>query len=219
MYYVYCYKDPYTLFPFYVGKGKWQNQRHLDHLKETVENTSNRWKYYKLRSIIESGMLPIIEVIQNNLSEDDAYKLESKLIQKYGKLCDGTGCLTNLLDNQQPPSQKGKSKSEAHRSALSMSHKGKKLSDSTKKKIIDSKKANGTLVSGMKGKKHSEATKLKISNTKSGVKQSADFIERRTAVLKGRKQPTVCCPYCSKIGSISCMKRWHFKNCKEYHGE
>jgi hypothetical protein len=24
MYYVYCYKDPDTLLPFYIGKGKWK---------------------------------------------------------------------------------------------------------------------------------------------------------------------------------------------------
>ena len=214
MYYVYCYKDPETNVPFYVGKGKWTNQRHLDHLKETVDTTCNRWKYYKINSILEKGMAPIIEIISKDLSEVEAYNLEEKLIEKYGRRVDGSGCLTNICESARPPSPKGKIKTESHRAALSAAHKGKSHSPEHIQKVIDTKTKRGTLVSGMKGKRHSEETRLKISESKRGKKHTHESNQKRSLALKGRKQPTSICPHCGKVGSISQMARWHNNNCK-----
>lgn len=214
MYYVYCYKDPDTSEPFYVGKGKWTNQRHLDHLKETVDTTSNRYKFYKIKSILDRGMLPIIEIISKDLEENDAYALEEELIRKYGRRVDDTGCLTNICESARPPSPKGKVKSAAHRAALSKAHMGKKHTAEHTQKVLDTKRKRGTLVSGMKGKKHTEQTKLKIAAKKLGRTQTAESNGKRSAALKGRKQPTTQCTHCGKEGSVSQIARWHNSNCK-----
>lgn len=68
------------------------------------------------------------------------------------------------------------------------------LSEEHKRKISSTMKGMKPTI-GMTGKKHKMKSKIKTSNT-----------------LKNN--PKVKCPYCNKIGSISPMKRWHFKNCK-----
>lgn len=217
MYYVYCYKDPDTLIPFYIGKGKTSNRRHLDHLKETADSTSNRMKYYKIQEIMSRGQTPIIEIIEDGLSEDVAYELEAQLIHQYGKRVDRTGVLTNILDDARPPSHKGKVKTQSHRDSLSRSHKalGKKLSEETKQKILQTKRERGTMVSGMKGKHHSDETKQKISDQKRGKPSDPVTNAKRSEKLKGMIPVRVVCPHCGKEGASSPMLRWHFDNCKE----
>lgn len=219
MYYVYLYKDPETHEPFYVGKGKWDNKRHMDHLYEAeryeiTKKTSNRIKTFKILSLMKRGLFPVIEIVKKDLTDEEAYDLECQLIRKYGKKIDDVGPLTNIQDDARPPSWKGRVKSEEHRRKLSEAHKGKTLSDATKKKIIDTKKRRGNLRAGMLGKKHKESTKLLISEKKKGNKQDPVVNERRSIALKGRTQPTITCPYCNQTGGQSPMKRWHFERCK-----
>jgi hypothetical protein len=38
--------------------------------------------------------------------------------------------------------------------------------------------------------------------------------ERTSAALKGKKQKTIQCPHCSKVGGVSNMTRYHFEFCK-----
>lgn len=82
-----------------------------------------------------------------------------------------------------------------------------------------------------------------LSNAQSKLKRSAESNEKRSITLKKHwktnlhnrigtipwnknqkgsqiawnkniKMPTIQCPHCHKIGSVSNMKRWHFNNCK-----
>lgn len=48
----------------------------------------------------------------------------------------------------------------------------------------------------------------------SGKKQTEEHIESRKVALKGKLHEIAVCPYCSKTGGKSIMKRWHFENCK-----
>lgn len=102
MFYVYIYKNPENGLPFYVGKGT--KLRFRRHLFETWNNTTNKMRLSKIINIRSKQLEPIVEIVKDNLSEDEALELESYLIQKYGKIIDGTGILTNILDGgQQPP--------------------------------------------------------------------------------------------------------------------
>lgn len=102
MYYVYVYKDPRTNNPFYVGKGC--NRRWRRHLFETWDNTTNAIRLSKIIAIRSEGLEPVVEKIATDLSEEEALALESTIIAKFGKICDDTGILTNILDGgQQPP--------------------------------------------------------------------------------------------------------------------
>lgn len=102
IYYVYQYICPISLLPFYIGKGK--NNRFLSHLKENYKNSDNKKKWCKIESLRKKGLEPIIEFVKMNLSENEAYNLEKKLIKKFGrKGIDENGILTNICLDNRPP--------------------------------------------------------------------------------------------------------------------
>jgi|694.fasta_scaffold05410_35 hypothetical protein len=132
IYYVYIYRDPKNNIPFYVGKGK--NNRIFDLLKESKSNNIefNYLKHKKVREILSKDLEPLIEYHSRNLSEIQAYKLEEKLIKKYGRICTNNGCLTNLTSGGEGI------KNITEDARKKMSHnKGKKFSDETKKKMSE----------------------------------------------------------------------------------
>jgi hypothetical protein len=103
MYYVYIYKTPINITvshmtilsgqPFYIGKGI--GKRYKSHLKETLKNTSNHLKVAVIDRIVKLGFTPIIEIYRDQLTDKHAKDLEIELIQKYGRLVDYAGPLTN----------------------------------------------------------------------------------------------------------------------------
>lgn len=97
IYFVYIYRHPITMIPFYVGYGK--NNRHLDHLNEAIRKPTPQTKEHKLntiRKIIREGMEPIIEIIDSELSKEQACELEIFLISEIGRMDKNKGPLTNL---------------------------------------------------------------------------------------------------------------------------
>lgn len=104
-YYVYVYKDPFTMLPFYIGKGT--NKRYLDHANKPYQ--SFKRVQDKITSIRNKDAEPIIEFAHTNLQEDVAYILEEELIIKYGrKDIDPGGILMNICLGAQPPVYKNK---------------------------------------------------------------------------------------------------------------
>jgi len=65
-----------------------------------------------------------------------------------------------------------------------------------------------------KNRKHSEKTKAKISQSSKNKFVSEKTKAKISQSKSGKKQNIVKCPHCDKIGGISNMHRWHFKNCK-----
>lgn len=186
MYYVYGLYDPLLKQLFYIGKGKISNNRHKDHLSER-RGKENKLRWQRICQLRKHGVEPEIQIlIDNILDENIAYNEEIKLIKEYGKIIDSTGILTNILDDARPPSWKGRIKSETHRKNLSKAHIGKKLSEETKRKIIETKIKNGTLKSGMEGKTHSKETKQKISESKKNIPMSIDSSKKKSLKLKGK---------------------------------
>lgn len=186
MYYIYGLKNPITNQLFYIGKGKKSNNRHKDHLTER-RGKENKLRWKEICNIRKQGLEPLVEMLLDNIDDESfAYETESKLIQKYGKIIDGSGILTNILDDARPPSWKGREKTPEHRAALSRAHQGKKLSDETKRKIIETKTKNGTFKSGMEGKNHTDETRVKISKSKSNVPMSIDSSIKKSLKLKGK---------------------------------
>jgi len=97
IYFVYIYRKPDTLIPFYVGYGK--NNRHLDHLKEAKRNpipTKSEYKLNTIRKILRDGSQPIIEIVEKDLNKETACELEEFLISEIGRADLNTGTLTNL---------------------------------------------------------------------------------------------------------------------------
>ena len=117
VYYVYCYLDPISDLPFYVGKGKgdraYQHMNGLEYEKENKQVT--RFKN-KLRSLARRNMKPkIIFLAENIVDENIAYDIEAEYIKKYGrKGYDENGILLNICENANPPNWKGKTYTEIY---------------------------------------------------------------------------------------------------------
>lgn len=98
-YYVYALIDPRNNTPFYIGKGS--GKRDVAHIKEAHQPTKNWVNFLKCRRILSiegEGMTVEFIRLHDNLTETEAYKIEEVEVAKWGKIIDGTGCLTNLAD-------------------------------------------------------------------------------------------------------------------------
>jgi hypothetical protein len=112
---------------------------------------------------------------------------------------------------------------------ISISHKGKILSEDHKKKLS---KAKIGKPGPNTGKIFSESHRLNISNSRIGEKnwrfgkkhskntiskmrkpKSEEAKIKMSESAKDRKK--VECPYCKKIGQYNAMQRWHFHHCKD----
>ena len=91
-YYVYALKDPRSspAKPFYIGKGT--GSRAYDHLV-TPDRTR---KYSRIQEILGHGLKPLVDVLIDNLSENQALRLEAELISALGTEETG-GPLTNAV--------------------------------------------------------------------------------------------------------------------------
>lgn len=77
-YYVYVLIDPINGKPFYVGKGK--GPRIFNHVNCALDNPSDSDKYELIRQIQASGNCVSHVIIRHGLSEEEAFKIESSLI-------------------------------------------------------------------------------------------------------------------------------------------
>jgi hypothetical protein len=163
MYYIYEYVDPRNNKPFYIGKGS--GLRKYGHLKETVDTTDNRKKFFKIQKIKSEGLNPIINVIVDNIKdEQEAYDIEDRFILKYGREgFEEYGILTNICLNNRPPVNNGEKNGMFN----------KKHSDEAKKKVSEANKGKSTW---NKGIPRDQAVKDAVSKANKG----------RTAWNKGR---------------------------------
>lgn len=97
MFYVYQLRIEDQDKPFYVGKG--QGQRAYYHLKaDCINNDSNRHKVHTILKAHRDGKEVLVEILQRNMTEQEALNKEIELIALYGRRDTKTGCLTNLTD-------------------------------------------------------------------------------------------------------------------------
>lgn len=91
-FYVYALKDRRTkpAKPFYIGKGT--GNRIWEHVKDTEESE----KVKTIKEIEDSGYNVIHTKIADNLTEEQALKIEAELISAFGIISQG-GLLTNRV--------------------------------------------------------------------------------------------------------------------------
>jgi hypothetical protein len=128
-----------------------------------------------------------IRIIEDNMSEEDAFNLETELIAKYGRKDLGTGILKNKTEGGD-----GASHSPETRAKLSKAGKGKVpwnkgLSAATDKRV----KRNAE---SKKGQVFSEEAKKNMS----GYKISDEAKQRMSSGQKGKTYPKNVCPVCSR---------------------
>lgn len=91
-FYVYALKDPRTTpaKPFYIGKGA--GSRAFDHLVQPDATL----KYKRIQEITASGQTPMVDILIEDLTENQALRLEAELIASFGTIGTG-GLLTNIV--------------------------------------------------------------------------------------------------------------------------
>lgn len=152
----------YDYTPLYIGKGK--DNRYKDHLTDCRNKIfENKIAYWN-----RNGIEPMIEFIETNLTEQEAWDLETSIIKDIGRLDKDEGPLLNLTDGGEGasgiiPWNKGKrtqdylspearkkhteyltglKKPEGHGQKVSVALRGKPKSESHKKALSESLKGN-----------------------------------------------------------------------------
>jgi hypothetical protein len=108
-FYVYVYLDPRKVGPFYYGEymfnyepiyiGKGKGYRYKIHLKMAENNIDDKtFKFYKIKSILNDGLTPIVFKLIENITENRALEYEKQLIKLIGRYDNNSGPLTNLTD-------------------------------------------------------------------------------------------------------------------------
>ena len=91
-YYVYLHKDRKAGEVFYVGKGQeqraWQDTGRNDLWNNKVSALVNGWE---------------VEIVQQDLTENEAFALEAELVNKYGRCAAEGGALTNWIPGGENP--------------------------------------------------------------------------------------------------------------------
>jgi hypothetical protein len=188
-YYVYAYLDSeveenisfddiiFTHRPIYIGKG--QSNRMFTHL-----NDRKRYKYYfynKLNKMILEENIPLIVKLKEFGSEEEAIYLEIKLIKYLGRKKSG-GLLYNMTDGGDGVS--GYVYTDNIKEKMSI----KAIENKNHLRLQDYWNKN-TILSGenhpMYGKKHKQSSIDKMIESKTGTKQSEEWVEKRTAKLRG----------------------------------
>lgn len=197
-YYVYAFLRE-DMTPYYIGKGS--------------GNRSFVKRRTSSRPPLDSKRIVIIE---NNLSEDDAYTYEALLIKLFGRKDLGTGILNNLnaggigtrevspqTREKMRQAKLGKPRSEISRKRQAATSKGHSVTNATKEKIRQHRI----------GYVWSETNKAKMSASHSGKTLTPEHRQKIGASLKGTRQLNVTCPHCNQVGGKSGMVRYHFDNC------
>ena len=187
-YYVYIYYRLDTNEPFYVGMGHDRRWRMLTQRNNHFEKIVNKY--------------PItVEIIKDNLTEEQAYGIEcwiiNELVFEYGysinipknrssekgchlvnctwggEGCSGINSWENMVEE----------KKEERKRKISEAHKGKQVSEETRKKLSKASKGRNPwanmkdekreeyrkkISNSSKGRKHSESSKRKISEKNKG---------------------------------------------------
>lgn len=130
-FYAYVYVDPRDGKPFYVGKG--QGRRARKHLVQT----SNRGMAARLDELRAAGLEPEISTYACD-NEAHALELERVLIEAYGRLVDGSGCLVNILEaGDRSGGFAGRRHTEESKARIRAAMQARKLSETHRARITE----------------------------------------------------------------------------------
>lgn len=200
--------------PFYIGKNREYKERVYKHIWEAKNNKDeNSFKCNKIRKIKKlTGKDPIVVVIKEYLSEQEANDLKTKLIDLIGRRNLGKGPLTNISDGGDGVS--GYRHTEKSKKLMGQKHKGFRHTEESKNKISmgqsgdknwnygkhipleQKEKISKKLKKWFSNPEHhpqyhkhpSEETRRKMSKSRLGRKQSEETKRKRAESLRGLKR-------------------------------
>lgn len=124
---VYQLRDSREESPFYIGKTFIGSSRYWKHL--TCYRSKARVKK-KIKSLLDSYVIPVMEILYTTESEVIALRVEEYLIMAFGRMDQGLGPLLNHTDGGEGTS--GRLHSEYTRNKISETRKGKYTSGDIK---------------------------------------------------------------------------------------
>jgi hypothetical protein len=197
-YYTYAYlREDRT--PYYIGKGQ-GNRAYVNHYREkrnciSIPKNSDR-----------------ILILKQNLTEAEAFRHEIYMISVFGRKDLGTGILHNRTNGGEGSS--GDIRSEIFKQNLSKIHKGKTLSEETKKKISLANKGNQTwLGKNLTDEHKKKCAKSKIGNTWNRKKFKLTFDDGKNVEIYGLRSWCRENNYSSGcISAVLCGKRKRHKD-------
>lgn len=160
-YYIYFHINPIKNEVFYVGKGIRCRAKVKKGRSKLWENVSNKYGY-------------TISYPHKNISEKEAFKLETYYISKFGRMDLGNGCLVNLTDGGEGCS--GHIFTQEHKDNIGKSMKGRIFSEEHIKRNIASKL----------GKKRPKEFCKKMSEINKGKKLTQEHRNKLSEVGIGR---------------------------------
>lgn len=176
-YYIYALIDPRNNKPFYIGKGS--GNRAEQHLK-FKDGNGNKHKDRVIKNILKNNLEVKIKYLKINIiNEEEAYNEEEKIIKEIG-----IDNLTNITENNRPPSKKNWSPSKSTLEKRSKALKGIPRTEKWRKNLSLSKKGNKN---GMYGKKNPCADSKKISIIKTKNYYRLDKLILLFKLLKDEK--------------------------------
>jgi hypothetical protein len=173
-YYVYGHYTEDTNELFYVGKGKGSRHKQLSDKRRNL-----LWQNVAKKHGVK------VEILHENLTEEEAFKIEIDLIKEYGRRDLRTGILTNLTDGGEGSSGAkciGRKLTELEKEHLSKLLRGKKKplrSTEHCKKISQSK-------TGVSVGPFSEEHRLKISKSNTGKTFTEEHRKKLSEAKKGK---------------------------------
>lgn len=217
---------------FYIGIG---NDK--EYKRATDKKSRNRhWNFIVKKVGFE------FEIIEDNLSWEEACEKEKYWIKKYGRKDLNEGELVNMTDGGEGLNNPSTEIKEKYKKLYSKktfierfgSEKAKEIGNKISKSNTGQKRPKQSEImkgryvgelNPMFGKKHTEQFKeerRKYLIENNPGKNKSEETKRKIseskkgspAWNKGKPRKQIVCPYCGKEGGEGLMQRWHFNNCK-----
>lgn len=177
-FYVYAWQHPCGT-PFYIGKGKGKRSHSMAGRNVIFKGIVSR--------MLCAGGEPVIVLAHEGLTEEQAFYLERSEINKYGRIIDGTGSLSNMTDGGEGIS--GHSHSEDTKEKMRVSSRGKKHSEETRAKLAHiarniSEETRAKLAAA--GRAISEENREKLRSSQTGKVLSTEVRAKMSLAMTGR---------------------------------